>query len=99
LFASLLEGVGIFSIIFLTENHAFIGWGNPRKTKEMFFLETTLMGSGTFDDAKRISEETFKKNFLFIGADDPMPDIMAFDKGRHIIDLKRVRSEGIVSKR
>lgn len=99
LFASLLEGVGIFSIIFLTENHAFIGWGNSKKTNEMFFLETTMVGSGTFEDAKRSSEETFKKNFLFIGADDPMPDIMAFDKGRHIIDLKKVRSGGIVSKR
>jgi hypothetical protein len=98
LFASLLEGVGIFSIIFLTEDHAFVGWGNARKTSEMFFLETTVIGRTTFEEAKRIGEEKFKENFLFIGAEDPMPELMSFDKGRHIIDLRRVRLEGIVSK-
>jgi hypothetical protein len=99
LFASILEGVGIFSIIFLTEDHAFIGWGNSRRTSEMFFLETTLIDSSTFEDAKIIGEEKFKKNFLFIGAKNPLPDLMSVTQGRHIIDLRRVRSEGIVSKR
>lgn len=99
LFASLLEGIGISSIIFLTEDHAFIGWGNSRKTKEMFFLETTLVGRKTFENAKRTGEEKFKKNFLLIGMDNPIPDLMSVTQGRHIIDLRRVRSEGIVSKR
>jgi len=99
LFASLLEGIGIYSIIFLTEDHAFIGWGNSKKTNEMFFLETTLLGRGTFDNAKIIAEKKFRDNFLFIGMDDPIPDLISATRGRHIIDLNRVRSDGIVSNR
>jgi hypothetical protein len=99
LFASLLEGIGIFSIIFLTEDHAFIGWGNSAKTSEMFFLETTLLGRDTFENAKIVGEKKFRENFLFVGLDDPIPDLVSVAKGCHIVDLSTVRSAGIVSNR
>lgn len=97
LFASLLEGFGINSLIFLTENHAFIGWGNPKKTSEMFFLETTMVGTASFDEAMKVGEENFKENFLLIGSEDPIPGLLPSMKSRQIVDLGEARKQGIVS--
>lgn len=99
LFASILEGVGIQSLIFLTPDHAFVGWGNPYRTDEMLILETTMIGNATFEQAIEAGKETFKKEFLFIGSDNPLPnDLTYHSKGCQIVQLKEIRSSGINAK-
>ena len=99
MFASILEGLGIYSLIFLTQSHAFIGWGNPKKTSEMIFLETTFLGRYSFDEAKAKGEENFRKDFLLSGSKDPISiGFLSFMEKCHIIDLKEVRKSGIISR-
>lgn len=97
LFASLLEGFGINSLILLTENHAFIGWGNPNRTREMFFLETTAISVASFEEAVNIGQENFRKNFLLIGSENPIPGLLPTMKGRQIVDLSQARRQGIIA--
>ncbi|MEK9179615.1 MAG: hypothetical protein AAB893_04075, partial [Patescibacteria group bacterium] len=68
LFASILEGVGLYSLIFLTEDHAFIGWGNKNRPQEIIFLETTAIGQLDFDGAKEAGKKAFQDKFSMTGA-------------------------------
>jgi len=105
LFASLMEGLGLDPLFLLTQNHAFLGWGNKYKTSEMGFLECTLLGSispdtgvkYTFEETSAAAEKYYKENFLLIGSDDYLPihSVILGDKNNQIIDLKETRKEGI----
>lgn len=105
LFASLMEGLGLNPLILLTQDHAFLGWGNKYKTSEMGFLECTLLGSinpdtrtkYSFEEASKVAEKYFKENFLLIGSDDYLPihSVILGDKNNQIIDLEETRKEGI----
>ena len=100
LFASVLEGVGIFSYIFTTDSHAFIGWGDKRSIDRMLFLETTMLGYDSFENAVRAGKENFEKDFMFTGAKVPMLlDMMVHMRGNHMVDLQKVRHSGLVSAR
>ncbi|HLP86698.1 MAG TPA: hypothetical protein VK153_02370 [Candidatus Paceibacterota bacterium] len=99
LFASILEGFGIQSLIFITKDHAFIGWGNPKSIHSMIALETTVIGKATFEEALKIGEEQIKKNYLFSGAKDLVPMFMIYKSfGSCIISLEKCRNEGIAVK-
>lgn len=98
LFASLMEGLGINPLIMLMPSHAFLAWGNKHETRALDFLECTCLGRKSFEEAQKMGEENFKKNFLFIGAENPLPnDITFMSKGCEIIDLSEVRAHGIYS--
>ncbi len=100
LFASILEGLGLYSLIFLTPNHAFIGWGNKHNHKEIIFLETTLLGASDFDTAMAQGRKNFEDNFLLIDGKDGMfiPDIQRM-KGMVMVDTLKARHSGQVSAR
>lgn len=102
LFASILEGAGLYSLIFLTENHAFIGWGNKNRPKEILFLETTAIGQTTFDEAKKLGEKAFRDNFTMTGGPDnwmPPLGMMGMIRGCHMIDTAEIRYSGKISRR
>ena len=102
LFASILEGAGLYSLIFLTEDHAFIGWGNKNKPQEMIFLETTVIGQLDFDKAREAGKKVFQDKFTMIGAPNnwmPPLGLMGMIRGCHLIDTAEIRYSGKVSVR
>lgn len=102
LFASILEGAGIYSLIMLTKDHAFIGWGDKRRRSRMIFLETTLIGKASFDEAKEYGKKAFEDNFLMQGLpDDAMPPLflIAESKECYIIDTGEIRYSGRIAAR
>ncbi|MEK7129011.1 MAG: hypothetical protein AAB858_01550 [Patescibacteria group bacterium] len=102
LFASILEGAGLYSLIFLTEDHAFIGWGNKNRPQEIIFLETTVIGQLNFDEAKEAGKKVFQDKFTMIGAPNnwmPPLGLMGMIRGCHLIDTAEIRYSGKVSAR
>jgi len=101
LFASILEGVGIHSYLFLTKDHAFIGWGNKSKLDELLFLETTVIGANLFDEARQLGRQAFLDNFTFKGGNPTImpPFLAARILGTYIVDTKEVRYSGKISTR
>ena len=101
LFASILEGFGIYSLLFITPNHAFIGWGNKTNPDELLILETTLIGRATFEEAAAKGKEELINIFVLKGTPKPfiMPDLIAHTQGSFIVDLQKARYSGLVSKR
>lgn len=77
LFASAMEQLSLEPIIFLIPGHAFLGWETPNY--EPGYLETTMIGDSTFEDALiegenkyRANKENFNKarNFKIIKVSD-----------------------------
>ena len=102
LFASILEGAGIYSLIFIPEGHAFIGWGNKDDSKEILFLETIVLGHKTFDEAMELGKKAFEKDFTFVGTPEGTmmpPFLVAQMRGCHIVDTGEVRYSGKISSR
>jgi len=101
LFASILEGFGIYSLIFITPNHAFIGWGNTTNPDELLILETTLIGRASFDEAVAKGRKEFNENFLLKYTPKPLliPDLVAHTQHVFIVDLRKTRYSGLISKR
>ena len=52
LFASALENIGIQPVIVLLPAHAFVGWRTWSGSDTLDFLETTMIGSDSFDSAE-----------------------------------------------
>jgi len=91
-FASILEGLWLKSLIFLTPGHAFIWWWNKNKTDEMLFLETTFLWKKSYWKAKKSAKYTFKNEFLYHWMSDPFPNSLLLQwKGCQIIDLEEER--------
>ncbi len=102
LFASILEGAGLYSLIFLTSDHAFIGWGNKNNPAKIIFLETTVIGQVGFDEAMKLGKKAFQDKFAMTGAPDnwmPPLGIMGMIRGCHLIDTAEIRYSGKVSAR
>lgn len=105
LFSSLMEGLGFNPLILLTQDHAFLAWGNKYKTSEMDFLECTTLGlinpktreKYTFDEASDMAEKYFKDHFLLIGSEDylPLHSVIMNTKHHQIVDLEDIRKQGI----
>jgi len=58
LFASLLEGISLSPAIVLVPGHAFVAWDTWRDSNEWKYLETTMMGTNTFEEACTSAEKT-----------------------------------------
>lgn len=61
LFASLVEGISMNPAIVLVPGHAFLAWETWRHNGEWKFLETTMIGSHTFEQACTSAEITADK--------------------------------------
>ncbi len=58
LFASLLEGISLSPAIILVPGHAFVAWETWRNSDKWKFLETTMIGNSTFEQACQSAEKT-----------------------------------------
>jgi hypothetical protein len=58
LFASLVEGISMNPAIVLVPGHAFLAWETWRDSGEWKFLETTMIGTHTFEQACASAERT-----------------------------------------
>lgn len=58
LFASLLEGISMSPAIVLVPGHAFLAWETWRGSGEWRYLETTMIGSNSFEEACASAEQT-----------------------------------------
>ena len=99
LFASILEGFGINSLIILIPGHAFIAWGNKKSIDSLMGLETTFLGRYSFEEAIKKGNEELKENVLFFGEKKIIfPDLLAKIRGVRIISLKESRDAGIYNR-
>jgi hypothetical protein len=60
LVASLLEGISMNPAIVLIPGHAFVAWETWSDSNEWRYLETTMIGSHTFEEACDSAEKTAK---------------------------------------
>jgi hypothetical protein len=58
LFASLLEGISMSPAIVIVPGHAFVAWETWRNSNEWKYLETTMIGSHVFQQARDSAEKT-----------------------------------------
>jgi hypothetical protein len=58
LVASLLEAISLSPAIVIVPGHAFVGWETWTGSDEWRYLETTMIGSHSFEDACRSAEKT-----------------------------------------
>ncbi len=64
LFASLLEGISLNPAIALIPGHAFVGWQTAEDRDEWHYLETTMLQSNSFFEAREVGTEranTYRK--------------------------------------
>jgi hypothetical protein len=61
LMASALEAIDIEPMIVLVPGHAFLGWRENSGSNAMEFVETTMIGSSTFDEALQYASDEFNK--------------------------------------
>jgi hypothetical protein len=84
LFASLLEAVSLSAAIVLVPGHAFVAWEtkcdiNGNGNSDWRYLETTMIGSDTFENACKSAKQTYQDN----GAK------------AQLLPLRELRSQGI----
>lgn len=70
LFASLLEAASLTSAIVLTPGHAFVGWLDQPDTDSWSYLETTMIGTNSFEEALDIGNRK-AKTYSTIAAKNP----------------------------
>lgn len=97
LFASLLEGIGISTLILITPNHAYLGYGDPNIPNNVICLETTMIGNSSFEDAVAQGEKNYAENFSFAGGIFMLNHLTAFSKGCYAVNLAEARAKGIRS--
>jgi hypothetical protein len=61
LFASLLEAMALSPAITVVPGHALVGWETWPGSGEYHYLETTMIGSHTFEEAAASAEETARR--------------------------------------
>jgi len=91
LFASILEALGINSVIALIPGHAFVGWETWKESAKFQFLETTAIEKMSFEDAfsigqKHMSKGTYAKN----------PTLYDFPGSPIFVQIKKMREKGIM---
>jgi hypothetical protein len=64
LYASLLEAIGLSPVLVLVPGHAFVGWrstdADGSKAPNVYFLETTMTGTGSFERAMASAQREFQ---------------------------------------
>jgi hypothetical protein len=68
-FASLMESIGLEPFIVLVPGHVFVGWEptekDYRSSRSPFFLETTMVGSNSFEEALATADVEVRRNQPF----------------------------------
>lgn len=81
LIASALEAIDLEPLIIMVPGHAFLGWRDNAGSESAEFLETTMIGSATFEEAMAEGLAKFRHY-------DSTGDAM-------VIDVKKARAEGL----
>ena len=93
LFASLLENIGMQSLIAMVPGHAFVGWRVWENVNEFDFLETTMIGTKKFQMAlnqgNTLYREALQKDYNKRSLFDPSGFI-------RIVDIAACRRKGII---
>jgi hypothetical protein len=92
LFASLLLAISLNPAIMLVPGHAFVGWETWKNSGEYECLETTLVGSDTFDQALAAGNAHYKVRKEMGDLDRPIFDRRGFLKR---ILVKMTKAKGI----
>lgn len=92
LFSTLLQSIGIEPLIVIVPGHAFVGWRIWPGTEEYDFLETTMIGYRTFEDALKSGNEGYN-NALGEGLDKK--ELFDPDGFIRIVDVAACRRKGI----
>lgn len=65
LFASLLEAIGLDPVLVMVPGHAFVGWrsnnADGSTAPDLLFLETTMVGSKSFEVAQASGQREYEK--------------------------------------
>ena len=71
LFASVLEYLALKPVMVFIPGHAFVGWRKSRKDRRktykdegIYYLETTMIGSSSFDTAMDRADKLMRRNRL-----------------------------------
>jgi hypothetical protein len=88
LFASAIEALGMHPYIVLLPNHAFVAWEVKPGSGIIDGLETTMVGSASFEDAWEYGNKELDENWDALTDDDPWNGV--------IIDIKACRELGIL---
>jgi hypothetical protein len=101
LFATIMDRLGMNPLIFITEDHAVLGWGDKKSINTTEYLETEALGKQSqaglpigFDDASTMAKSYVKDKFMFRNETDFIQGISMY-LGRVIVDLREARDEGI----
>ena len=62
LLASILRKIGLNVMLVLLPEHMFVGVALDSEAKQILYIETTLLGSGSFNEALEDGHEQYKKN-------------------------------------
>lgn len=99
LFASLLENIGIQSIIILIPGHALVGWRPYSDSKAIALLETTQIAFVNFDTATKCGRETLNKALEDAKKTANKPDLTIEDAVRmgyiRFVDVAHMREKKI----
>lgn len=93
LFASLFENIGLEPLIVLIPGHAFVGVRLALNSKEILFIETTMVGRPILKSIFTL-ETTFDAAFKE-GSAKYNNAIRTSPSSVHIIDIKKARENGI----
>lgn len=99
LFASLFENIGLEPVIVLIPSHAFVGVRIKPNSREILFIETTLVGRSGFksimESLNSLSISTTFDAAVKEGNEKFNSALKKFPKELRIIDIKEARKKGI----
>jgi len=100
LLASALENIGIDPIVVLTPGHAFLGWRIWTGSDVLTFLETTMIGHASFEEATRRGRDELLQclHQARIRTNNPKLNLKdAIGRGLiRFIDVRKMRALGVL---
>jgi len=88
LFASAIEALGMKPYIVILPEHAFVAWDVKGDGSLIDALETTLIGSASFEEAWRSGREALEQHWDELFDDDPWNGV--------VVDVAAEREEGVL---
>lgn len=88
LFASAIEALDMYPFIVMIPGHAFVAWCTNEECTYVNALETTMVGSASFEEAWEYGNQELQQYWDALQDDDPWNGI--------IIDVKAMHDKGIL---
>jgi hypothetical protein len=85
LYASLLERINIYPVILLVPGHAFVGWKVHPNANVCEFLETTMTGNSSFEEAFQTGMDEYQQVEALVGR--PLFDPSGYAVMHDVYDL------------